>query len=108
MAGPKDLFQALYHHFLCLADTTLQVSAAQGSPVQRSAGFRAATSLAGVKGDVEGERLLCVRAMAAVYSKHAAVIGKHHANVTSFAKNAKKLRSRWFSYTGCGFGHTQE
>lgn len=68
MAGPKDLFQSLYHHFLCLADRGLHLTpAARPTPGPSVA--------AGVQGDVEGERVLCIRAMAAVYLKHAGVIG---------------------------------
>lgn len=82
VAGPKDLFQALYHHFLCLADTSLQIVPASGGTPQAGRGFargfsRGAASLAGVNRDVGGERVLCVRAMAAVYAKHAAAIGMH-------------------------------
>ena len=73
VAGPKDLFQSLYHHFLCLADTSLQLNPAArptlGSPTPSP------SVAAGVQGDVDGQRVLCIRAMAAVYLKHAGVIG---------------------------------
>lgn len=67
VAAPKDLFQALYHHFLCLADRDLQAAPA-GGPGSPSRG-------AGPHRDVEAERVLCIRAMAAVYQKHAGSIG---------------------------------
>lgn len=79
VSGPKDLFQALYHHFLCLADTSLQVVPALGRPPQGKRGLSGTSAnLAEVKEDTEGERILCVRAMAAVYTKHAAAIGMQH------------------------------
>lgn len=73
VAGPKDLFQALYHHFLCLADRGLQLTPA-ATPAR--GGPTSSPSVAAGQVDVEGERVLCIRAMAAVYSKHAGVIGK--------------------------------
>ena len=79
VSGPKDLFQALYHHFLCLADTSLQVVPTSGGPPQGKKGLSGTpANLVEVKGDTEGERILCVRAMAAVYAKHAAAIGMQH------------------------------
>ena len=77
VAGPKDLFQALYHHFLCLADTGLQPMPPHGPTPLRGRPAAAA----GVPGDVEGERVLCIRAMAAVYSKHAGVIGTQYITI---------------------------
>ena len=75
VAGPKDLFQSLYHHFLCLADTGLQLTPA-AKPTRGGGSPTPSPSVAaGVQGDVEGERVLCIRAMAAVYLKHAGVIG---------------------------------
>ena len=76
VAGPKDLFQALYHHFLCLADTGLQLDAPVTGATPGAAG-RPPSVAAGVQGDAEAERVLCIRAMAAVYSKHAGLVGKH-------------------------------
>ena len=74
VAGPKDLFQSLYHHFLCLADTGLQPMLPHApTPVRGPT-----PAAAGVPGGVEGERVLCIRAMAAVYSKHAGVIGTQY------------------------------
>ena len=73
VAGPKDLFQALYHHFLCLADRGLQLAPA-ATPAR--GGPASSPSVAAGQVDVEGERVLCIRAMAAVYSKHAGVIGE--------------------------------
>ena len=84
VAGPKDLFQALYHHFLCLADKGLQLETASigltptptrsSTPTPAASGLRPSVA-AGVQGDAEEERVLCIRAMAAVYSKHAGLIG---------------------------------
>lgn len=76
VAGPKDLFQALYHHFLCLADRGLQL----GVPTQDIGGAPATPNpgpsvAAGVQADAEAERVLCIRAMAAVYTKHAGLLG---------------------------------
>lgn len=84
VAGPKDLFQALYHHFLCLADRGLQMETASlgltplsnPSPTPTSAASGLSPSVAaGVQGDAEAERVLCIRAMTAAYSKHAGLIG---------------------------------
>ena len=81
VAGPKDLFQALFHHFLCLADKGLQLETAPKEPAPTPAppppaasGLRPSVA-AGVQGDAEAERVLCIRAMAAVYAKHAGLIG---------------------------------
>ena len=86
VAGPKDLFQALYHHFLCLADKGLQLEIASmgltptptcsptPTPTPAASGLRPSV-IAGVQGDAEAERVLCIRAMAAVYSKHSGLIG---------------------------------
>ena len=84
VAGPKDLFQALYHHFLCLADKGLQLeTASMGltptpthslTPTPAPSGLRSSVA-AGAHGDPEAERVLCIRAMAAVYSRHAGLIG---------------------------------
>ena len=79
VSSPKDLFQALFHHFLCLADTSLRVVPASGGPPQGKRGLSGTSAnLAKVTEDTEGERILCVRAMAAVYTKHAAAIGTQH------------------------------
>ena len=86
VAAPKDLFQALYHHFLCLADRGLQMETASlgltptSNPTPTPTPTPAASGLspsvaAGVQGDAEAERVLCIRAMTAVYSKHAGLIG---------------------------------
>lgn len=76
VAGPKDLFQALYHHFLCLADSSLQVTPASGATSRGPRGrMGTLANLAGGPGGVDDERILCVRAMAAVYAKHAVTIG---------------------------------
>jgi len=75
VAGPKDLFQSLYHHFLCLADTGLHLTPAARPTLAGGSPIPSPSVAAGVQGDVEGERVLCIRAMAAVYLKHAGVIG---------------------------------
>ena len=75
VAGPKDLFQSLYHHFLCLADTGLHLSPAAKPTLARGSPHPSPSVAAGMQGDVDGERVLCIRAMAAVYLKHAGVIG---------------------------------
>ncbi len=75
VAGPKDLFQSLYHHFLCLADRGLQLSAAAKPTLAGGSPTPSPSVAAGVQGDGDGERVLCIRAMAAVYLKHAGVIG---------------------------------
>ncbi|KAL0042756.1 hypothetical protein WJX79_009797 [Trebouxia sp. C0005] len=75
VAGPKDLFQSLYHHFLCLADRGLQLSSAAKPTLTGGSSTPGPSVAAGVQGDVDGERVLCIRAMAAVYLKHAGVIG---------------------------------
>ncbi|KAL0040215.1 hypothetical protein WJX77_000548 [Trebouxia sp. C0004] len=75
VAGPRDLFQSLYHHFLCLADSGLQLSPAAKPTLARGAPTPSPSVAAEVQGDVDGERVLCIRAMAAVYLEHAGVIG---------------------------------
>lgn len=70
LASPKDVFQALYNHFLRLADSQLLSSGAAGATSQPSA------SAAFVEGDPEVNRLLCVQAMAAMYHHHAAAVGE--------------------------------
>ena len=76
VSGPKDLFQALYHHFLCLADSSLHITPASGGPALGTRGTAGPlANLAGGSGGVDGERILCVRAMVAVYAKHAVTIG---------------------------------
>lgn len=73
MAAPKELFQALYHHCLCLADRGLQLDPAGMGPTPTPDG--ASLAPPGAAGDAEAERVLCIRAMAAVYAKHAGLIG---------------------------------
>lgn len=72
--APREVFGALHHHFLCLADAGLRLvgpeDAQQGACEQ--ALLAAATSR-----DPEAERELCARAMAALYHSHAAAIGAH-------------------------------
>lgn len=70
LAAPQDVFHALYHHFLCMADPALHApSVAAVNP--SSSGQLTAL----VKGDAEADRELCARAMGAVYSMHAGTIG---------------------------------
>ena len=70
---PKELFQALYCHFLRLADVGLR-SAESHSP--HSSPEPSSGLAAFVGDDVEGDRQLCVRAMAAVCHEHAAAVGE--------------------------------
>ena len=72
LAQPKDTFEALYDHFLQLADS---VSLPNGVATATSPSPSTA-SRAFVEGSAEQDRLLCVRAMAALYSHHAAAIGQ--------------------------------
>ncbi|KAK9915634.1 hypothetical protein WJX75_001835 [Coccomyxa subellipsoidea] len=70
--APREVFGALHHHFLCLADAGLRLvgpeDAQQGACEQ-------ALLAAAVSRDPEAERELCARAMAALYHSHAAAIG---------------------------------
>lgn len=69
---PRNVFLALHHHFLCLADAGLRLDGAEGG----QPGISEQTVLsAAVSRDPEGERELCARAMAALYHAHAAAIG---------------------------------
>lgn len=71
LAQPKDIFQALYNHFLRLADSVDRQQSSAGA----SAAAGASALAAFVEGDAESNRLLCARAMAAVYEKHAGAVG---------------------------------
>ena len=75
VAAPRDLFQALYHHCLCLADKGLQLNSGGMGPTPTPTPSGSGLAPPGAAGDAEAERLLCIRAMAAVYSKHAGPIG---------------------------------
>lgn len=66
LPAPKELFQALYCHFLRLADADLRLD----DSVPPAPGM---TTFA--DGNAEADRLLCVRALASVYHEHAAAIG---------------------------------
>lgn len=66
LASPKDFFHSLYHRFMCMADSALQLPMAQGAPQLASY----------VEGDPSTDRELCCRAMALVYDLHAGTIGK--------------------------------
>lgn len=70
LAAPQDVFHALYHHFLCLADPALHAPSAAAAPCGSSGQLAAL-----VQGDAEADRQLCARAMAAVYHAHAGLIG---------------------------------
>ncbi len=72
VAEPKNVFLALHHHFLCLADAGLRLAGAEDG--QQSMSEQTVLSAA-VSRDPEGERELCARAMAALYHAHAAAIG---------------------------------
>lgn len=75
LAAPKDFFNALYHRFLCSADEGLRLACDTTllDVSRREADDWNVAAL--VEGDPEAERELCVQAMAAVYSVHAAAIG---------------------------------
>ena len=90
LPAPKEFFAAAHHRLLCLGDATLAGAAAGLGSAAGSAGGTLAAggangygkgglsvgSAAGsLRWDAEGDRELCVRAMAAVYSAHAGVIG---------------------------------
>ena len=69
LPAPRELFHALYCHFLRLADVGLRLGDAAAGQPSALAAF--------IGGDAEGDRQLCVRAMAAVYHEHAAAVGEH-------------------------------
>lgn len=85
LPAPKEFFAAAHHRLLCLGDASLlgsptaglggAAAAASGS----SYGWAAPSGIAGaagvLRGDAEGDRELCVRAMAAAYNVHAGLIG---------------------------------
>lgn len=66
LAAPREFFHSCYHRFLCLADSALQSPAAHEPEGARSVY---------IETDPDTDRALCARAMADVYSVHAAVIG---------------------------------
>lgn len=78
LPAPKEFFAAAHHRLLCLGDASLL-----GSPIAGLGGAAAAASgssyggpaPSGIAGGAEGDRELCVRAMAAAYNVHAGVIG---------------------------------
>ena len=72
LPAPRELFQAVYAHFLRLADVGLRIT---GVPDGHQGVTEASALNAFVAGDPEGDRELCVRAMAAVYDVHAAAVG---------------------------------
>ena len=72
VGNPRDVFLALHHHFLCLADAGLRLAGAEDD--RHSLPEQTVLSAA-VSRDPEGERELCARAMAALYHAHAAAIG---------------------------------
>ena len=74
MGEPKNVFLALHHHFLCLADAGLRLAGAEDG---RQSSAEQTVLSAAVSQDPEGERELCARAMAALYHAHAAAIGMH-------------------------------
>ena len=72
VGNPRDVFLALHHHFLCLADAGLRLAGAEDG--RHSLSEQTVLSAA-VSRDPDGERELCARAMAALYHAHAAAIG---------------------------------
>ena len=105
LAQPKETFEALYNHFLQLADS---VAMPHGS-TKSAAGHSMSTAF--VEGDAEEDRLLCVRAMAALYNHHAAAIGmsltcgwRHSSSLIASCKcaaYATHLLSSGTDYTAC-------
>lgn len=73
--APREVFGALHHHFLCLADMGLRLVGPEDA--QAGAGEQALLAAA-VSRNPEAERELCARAMAALYHSHAAAIGARH------------------------------
>ena len=71
LAQPRETFEALYNHFLQLADAV-----AVRSGIPRGEFPSQNSTAAFVEGNAEQDRLLCVRAMAALYHHHAGVIGE--------------------------------
>ena len=63
----KELFQALYSHFLRLADADVRAA----PELQEDASSAAAR----LEDNAVADRILCVRAMAALYTAHAGHIG---------------------------------
>ena len=69
MPDVRELFQALYRHFLRLADADVQ-----GDPsVQEPTGQASSSRL---EANAVADRVLCVRAMGALYAVHAGRIGE--------------------------------
>ena len=66
LAAPREFFHSCYHRFLCLADSALQTP----TPHEPDSGLSVY-----IETDPDTDRALCARAMAEVYSVHAAVIG---------------------------------
>ena len=76
LPAPKELSQALYSHFLRLADIGLRIPVAGRHTNESSAEESSSGLTAFVAGDADGDRQLCVRTMAAVYHEHAAAVGE--------------------------------
>lgn len=91
LPAPKEFFSAAHHRLLCLGDASLAGAAggllgstagslggaapAGGASYGKLALGSASGAMGGVRADAEGDRELCVRAMAAAYHVHAGVIG---------------------------------
>lgn len=86
VGNPRDVFLALHHHFLCLADAGLRLA---GADDDRHSLSEQTVLSAAVSRDPEGERELCARAMAALYHAHAAAIGKLASSPQSSARRCQ-------------------
>jgi len=72
LSQPKHIFEALYSHFLRLADSPAPTSGASWKPAPAP---ESPALAAFVGGDPQADRLLCVRAMSAIYDHHAGAVG---------------------------------
>ena len=69
LSQPKEIFEALYNYFLRLADSS-------GGSWDQTPAPESPALAAFVGGDSEADRLLCARAMAAIYDHHAGAVGE--------------------------------
>ena len=75
LPAPKEFFAAAHHRLLCLGDASLLplMGATGGAPSAGGGGGGGGGG--GRRWDADGDRELCVRAMAAAYHAHAGAIG---------------------------------
>jgi hypothetical protein len=74
--APREVVAALQRHFLGAADPELRRGAGAG-------------------GDAEAERILCARAMAALYHAHAAAVGALPARTLAGARSRARQALLW-------------